>query len=162
MDALLSLERNRFLRCSKCDAPATLRLKFDFGLNAPDSECTVLDCFVPRRPESWKATDEANVTFYPFLVIVQRHGRNLAVWLPYWHVVERGGRVTQKKYGQWAPFMDFHLFKDLLDQAQAKGYSSKLEAPPVVVVPVDEMTWHRPGRKPVKPGKAPTDESAAV
>ena len=120
-DVLLARAREEPLRCAKCSGLATLRLKFPFGLNAADSECTVQDCFIPRQLESWKERDGSNVTFYPFLVIVQRRGRELATWLPYWHVVERGPR-PMTKYGQWAPFMDFHLFADLLSQARAKGH----------------------------------------
>lgn len=128
-ELLLSRAHGQLHRCPKCDALAALRLNFDFGLNAPDSECTVLDCFAPQQPESWKEKDGSTVTFYPFLVIVRRHGRDLAAWLPYWHIVARGHRRT-RKYGQWAPFMDFHLFRDLLAQAEAKGYSPTLEARP--------------------------------
>ena len=120
-DVLLARAREQPLLCSKCGALATLRLKFAFGLNGADSECTVRDCFVPRVLESWKERDGRDVTFYPFLVIVQRHGRELAAWLPYWHVVDRAHRPVTK-YGQWAPFMDFHLFADLLSQARAKGH----------------------------------------
>jgi hypothetical protein len=120
-DVLLVRAGEQPLLCSKCGALATLRLKFSFGLSAADSECTVRDCFVPRKLESWEQRDGGNVTFYPFLVIVHRHGRELATWLPYWHVVERGRRRVTK-YGQWAPIMDCHLFADLLSQAQAKGY----------------------------------------
>ncbi|RMG26793.1 MAG: hypothetical protein D6724_01035 [Armatimonadetes bacterium] len=99
-----------------------LRLRFDFGLNAPDRACTVRDCFAPRQLESWNEADGSRVTFYPFLVILQRHGRELAAWLPYWHTIDNGFRTVQK-YGQWAPFMDFRLFADLLNQAAEKGYS---------------------------------------
>jgi hypothetical protein len=61
------------------------------------------------------------VTFWPFLVFTQRDGRERAVWLPYWHTIEDGGtRIS--RYGQWAPFMDGHLFTNLLDQARAAGY----------------------------------------
>jgi hypothetical protein len=123
-DVLLARAHGRPQHCAHCGSPTGLQLKFDFGLNAADSECTVRDCFVPRQLESWNETDESKVTFYPFLVIVQRHGRELAAWLPYWHVVERGKKPA-KKYGQWAPFMDLHLFADLLDQARARGYTSE-------------------------------------
>src|SRR5882672_8735503 len=126
---LLACAQGQPQRCPRCGATPELRLKFELGLDADDSECTVRDCFVPKRLESWAQADGSRVTFYPFLIIVQRHGRDLAAWLPYWHVVERAHRSTPK-YGQWAPFMDFHLFADLLNQAQAKGYSpEKLHGP---------------------------------
>jgi hypothetical protein len=96
-----------------------LRLSFDLGLNAPNPPCVLRDCFVPRELESWKEKDGSPVTFYPFLVILNR-GRRLAAWLPYWHVVERKKREI-KKYGQWAPLMDFKLFSDLLAQARSSS-----------------------------------------
>jgi hypothetical protein len=61
------------------------------------------------------------VTFYPFLVVTERKGRDQAVWLPYWHVVG-DGEENRKKYGQWAPFMDMKLFRDLLAQPRDEGY----------------------------------------
>jgi hypothetical protein len=72
------------------------------------------------------------VTFYPFLVVLQRHGREHAAWLPYWHTIEKHGRKPTQKYGQWAPFMDFGLFADLLTQARAKGYLPGGLASPLV------------------------------
>jgi len=110
-------------QCPKCHAHhVELRLGFGFGLNTPDPESTVRDCFIPRQLESWRDEDGSKVTFYPFLVIVQRHGREQAAWLPYWHTIEKHGRKPAQKYGQWAPFMDLDLFEDLLAQARAKGY----------------------------------------
>ena len=64
--------------------------------------------------------DGNTITFYPFLVVVERHGRGNAIWLPYWHVVEDGIR-RKKKFGQWAPFMDEKLFVDLIVQARENG-----------------------------------------
>jgi hypothetical protein len=107
--------------CPRCNGPAALQLGFSFGLNAGDRESTVRDCFLPQELEKWKDTSGDTVTFYPFLVIVDRHQRELAVWLPYWHTVE-DGHGTKLKYGQWAPFMDEHLFLDLVSQARKKGY----------------------------------------
>jgi hypothetical protein len=121
-DVLLARARGDAPHCSRCGAPAELRLTFDFGLNASHSGCTVVDCFVPRHPESWPDEDGSKVTFYPFLVMLRRHGRELAAWLPYWHTVEKPDGKLDRKYGQWAAFMDSDLFEDLLAQAQAKGY----------------------------------------
>jgi hypothetical protein len=124
-DALLAQARGAARPCSRCGARVALRLTFEFGLNASHSECTVLDCFVPQRPRSWRDRDGSRVRFYPFLVILRRHGRGLAAWLPYWHTVEKAGRKPVRKYGQWATFMDSDLFEDLLAQARAKGYLQK-------------------------------------
>lgn len=107
--------------CSRCAKPSTLQLKFAFGLDAADSDTTVRDCFVPQKLETWKNTDGHSVTFYPLLVVVHRHARRLAFGLSYWHVIDDGVKRT-RKYGQWAPFMDEHLFRDLITQAQEKGH----------------------------------------
>jgi hypothetical protein len=112
--------------CARCGMPMSLRLRFAFGLGAGDTECTVAACFVPRQLEQWSDATGQGVTFYPFLVVLQRHGREAAVWLPYWHVVATGRSLTTK-YGQWAPFMDEHLFRDLLAQARQSGYLAEPE-----------------------------------
>jgi len=108
-------------RCFKCRSPVHLKLNFNFGLGATDSEFTVLDCFKPSRPQWWYGPGSAKTTFHPFLVVLHRRGRKEAAWLPYWHVVKKG-RNKIIKYGQWAPLMDFYLFEDLIYQAKAKGY----------------------------------------
>lgn len=120
-DTLLRSAQGKVPKCSRCGAPSVLRLVFDFGLGARNRECTVLRSFLPRRLESWSYGRVGRVTFYPFLVLLQRHGRDLAIWLPYWHTVE-GGPVRVSKYGQWAPFMDAALFADLLAQAKENGF----------------------------------------
>ena len=120
-DTLLEHSRNGSVACPPCSTQTALRLRFAFGLGAGHPDCTVLKCFVPRRPEKWKDLGGHAVTFYPFLVILKRHPRKRAVWLPYWHIVG-GKRRRITKYGQWAPFMDEHLFADLLRQARENGY----------------------------------------
>lgn len=114
--ALLNIAKGGAKRCRTCKGPLKLRLKFPFGLDAKDSDCVVTHAFVPRTIERWKDSKGRRVKFYPFLVILNRHGRKKAVWMPYWHLVGVG-KSTQKKYGQWAPFMDEALFNDLLNQA---------------------------------------------
>ena len=125
LDFLLNVANDRKETCHKCNGPVRTYLKFDFGLDGSDSACDLLDCFHPNPLESWIDQKGNRVTFYPFLVILERHNRKQAAWLPYWHIVEdvKGKRKT--KYGQWAPFMDLSLFQDLLKQAQAKGYLGK-------------------------------------
>lgn len=115
-DALRDFSTSR--KCPECGAARRdLRLIFDFGLNASHSDCTVLASFSHKKPQKWKDKDGSRVEFYPFLVILQRHGRQKAVWMPYWHLVHKKNRVI-KKYGQWAPFMDMALYKNLLKQAK--------------------------------------------
>ena len=107
--------------CPVCGSPRGLYRVFAFGLGAGSPECKVLDAFLPRDPPSWQE-DGKWVTFYPFLVVMEYTGKKAqAFWLPYWHTVE-GTATRETKYGQWAPFMDEPLFKDLLAQARERGY----------------------------------------
>ena len=102
--------------CRRCGASTDLHLAFDFALGVREKNAEVLASFYPNPPEEWPC-DGRTVTFYPFLVVTKREGRDQAVWLPYWHVV-RHGEKENLKYGQWAPFMDMKLFKDLLAHAR--------------------------------------------
>ncbi len=121
-EALEKKAKREIVKCQKCDIPYdSLKLKFDFALGATNSECTVLDCFLPKRIQSWKDEKNKKVEFYPFWVILKRHGKENATWLPYWHIIKEG-EIKTIKYGQWAPFMDSHLFNCLLQQAKKRGY----------------------------------------
>lgn len=118
---LLRAAEGKISSCARCSGPAAIHLTFDFGLNASHNEAEIEGVFCPRRLESWQTKRGQKVTFYPFLVILKRAHRKRAVWLPYWHVVERRGKRPAQKYGQWAPFMDARLFESLLAQAREAG-----------------------------------------
>jgi hypothetical protein len=107
--------------CRRCGGSTTLHLTFDFALCVQEKNAEVLACFYPDPPEEWPC-EGRTVTFYPFLIVTKREGRDQAVWLPYWHVVRNGEKRDHKKYGQWAPFMDMRLFEDLLSQARNAGF----------------------------------------
>jgi len=100
------------------DVGRALHLSFDFALGMQDKNAEVLASFYPHQPEDWRG---GTVTFYPFLIITKREGRDKAVWLPYWHVTQDGEKENLK-YGQWAPFMDMEFFEDLLSQTRSAGY----------------------------------------
>jgi hypothetical protein len=101
-------------------------MTFDFGLGVIDKECMIEAVFHPHLLESWNDRDGSKVTFYPFLVVLKRGGRDRAVWMPYWHVIEsNGGKRPKEKYGQWAPLMDAPLFESLLAQAHKAGVLSQ-------------------------------------
>lgn len=127
-EALEDKANGKLLHCSRCRTPyESLKLTFDLGLGAKHPVCTVLDCFKPRRIESWPDGEENKVKFYPFLVILQR-GKKYAIWLPYWHrVINIKGQKSKNKYGQWAPLMYSHLFQNLMQQAREKGYDKILK-----------------------------------
>jgi len=120
-DSLLAIAKGSLEKCPKCQGPIQLQLEFGFGLDVTHSEVTVQACYCPKKPEKWKDSKKRSVTFYPFLVITDRHGRDEAAWLPYWHVVD-DGKKKSRRYGQWAPFMDMAIFEDLLAQARKDGY----------------------------------------
>ena len=135
MDALLESSKQT-PTCKICHKTAELHLKFGFGLEATSAEWRVLDVFVPSEPVQWNQREGKKVTFYPFLVVLgatENGGRARAFWLPYWHIVEGGGTrevvrgagaedIIERKYGQWAPFMDGFSFQDLVAKARQKGY----------------------------------------
>ena len=117
--ALKAVADNRKPACRGCgDDSTALHLSFDFALGVQDKNAEVLASFYPHPPEDWRG---GTVTFYPFLIVTKREGRDKAVWLPYWHVTQDGEKENLK-YGQWAPFMDMELFEDLLSQARSAGY----------------------------------------
>lgn len=117
-DQLHELATRRQLKCSACSSSTRLRLRFKLALGVKHPVMTVRACFVPKNPETWRYEKKGvDVVFYPFLVVGKRHGRDDAVWMPYWHRI--GGRL---KPGQFAPFMDQPLFDDLLKQARRRGY----------------------------------------
>jgi hypothetical protein len=119
-DAVKTVADHSEPACRRCGASTALHLSFDFALCVEDKDAKVLASFYPNRLEGWLC-EGRKVTFYPFLIITKREGRDQAVWLPYWHVV-RGGEKENLKYGQWAPFLDMELFDDLLSQARNDGY----------------------------------------
>jgi len=121
-DAVQAVADHSEPACRRCGAPTALHLSFDFALGVQDKNAKVLASFYPDPPEDWcLVSGRRTVTFYPFLVVTEREGRDQAVWLPYWHVVQTGEKENLK-YGQWAPFMDMELFKDLLSQARNADY----------------------------------------
>jgi hypothetical protein len=106
--------------CPRCGEAKQLHLIFQFGLGAGSPDCKVLAVFSPEEGVSWQTDEGETVTFYPFLVVLESDERQ-KIWLPYWHTVEKAGHV-QKKYGQWAPFLDDDAFRSLYAQAQRRGY----------------------------------------
>ena len=119
-DAVKNVAEDNKPACRSCGASTDLHLSFDLALCVQDKDAKVLASFYPHQLEEWPC-EGRTVTFYPFLIVTEREGRDRAVWLPYWHVVRDGGK-DNPKYGQWAPFMDMELFEDLLSQARNDGF----------------------------------------
>jgi hypothetical protein len=120
-DAVKAVAQHNKPACRRCGASTDLHLSFDFALDVPHKNAEVLASFYPHQLERWCDSGGRKVTFYPFLIVTKREERDQAVWLPYWHVVRNGEKVN-RKYGQWAPFMDMKLFEDLLSKARDAGY----------------------------------------
>lgn len=109
--------------CGVCGLAQELHVVLPFGLSAGTTDCRVLSAFLPTQLVSWEHESET-VTFYPFLVVLQRAGDDgYSAWLPYWHL--HGNR---RKYGQYAPFMDDPQFMDLVRQAHQRGYWNDMAA----------------------------------
>ncbi len=121
-EALCNVARGMSPSCNACNGPTNLHFEHSFGLGVGATKSEVKAIYLPKKLESWNDSDGSKVIFYPFLVVLCREGRKDAFWMPYWHKVEKPNGKTINKYGQWAPFMDAHLFESLVSQAQADGY----------------------------------------
>ncbi|HEV2395782.1 MAG TPA: hypothetical protein VGS27_02415 [Candidatus Sulfotelmatobacter sp.] len=113
-DALYDFQRTRPEVCPICGGTRELHLTLDFQLGAGDSDFRVVSAFLPEKLESWLGQEEEEVTFYPFLVVLQRVGDNKQFcWMPYWHVTGKEAR-----YGQHAICLDQSQFESLISQAR--------------------------------------------
>jgi len=120
-DTLYDFQRNSPSECPSCGGKRELYLALDFQLGAGDSEFKVISAFLPERLESWLGEEEEEVTFYPFLVVLQRSDGSRFCWLPYWHV-----RGKEARYGPRAICLDQRQFDDLMQQAK-KAQEKELE-----------------------------------
>lgn len=110
--------------CATCGAVRTLELVLPFGVGAGPHRGKVLDVFLPEDIRSWRDEKNNLVEYFPFLVMVESLAEGyVSAWMPYWHLVTDGGGRIERKYGQWAPFMDLESFANLVLKARTKGYS---------------------------------------
>jgi hypothetical protein len=91
-------------------------VNLDFQLGAGDGDFKVVSAHLPEKLESWLGEEEEEVTFYPFLVVLEAgiEGKQFC-WMPYWHVVGKEAR-----YGQHALCLDHAQFESLMAQVQDK------------------------------------------
>jgi hypothetical protein len=75
----------------------------------------VVSVFLPEKLDSWLGEDEQEVTYYPFLVVLQAADGKQFCWMPYWHVTGKEAR-----YGQHAVCLDHGQFEGLVEQVQEK------------------------------------------
>lgn len=93
-----------------------MHVALDFQLGAGDGEFKVVSASLPDKVESWLGQEEEEVTFYPFLVVLQRAGDGKQFcWLPYWHVTGKDAH-----YGQHAVCLEYAQFQNLIEQVQEK------------------------------------------
>jgi len=122
-DILYDFQRTSPDACPSCGGVRELHLTLDFQLGAGDSEFKVVSASLPDKLESWLGQEEEEVTFYPFLVVLQRLGDyKQFCWMPYWHVTGKEAR-----YGQHAVCLDHSQFESLIAQAREKVQAEELE-----------------------------------
>ena len=101
--------------CPTCGATRDLRVNLDFPLGAGDSDYKVASAFLPQKLESWLGEEEEEVTFYPFLVVLETSEGKQFCWMPYWHVTSKEAR-----YGQHAVCLHRRQFDSLMEQVDEK------------------------------------------
>lgn len=99
--------------CPLCGGTQHLHVSLDFQLGAGDGEFRVVSAFLPNKLESWLGEEAEEVTFYPFLVVLQANDGKQFCWMPYWHVTGKEAR-----YGQHAICLDARQFDSLIEQVE--------------------------------------------
>jgi hypothetical protein len=104
--------------------PRELHVNLDFQLGAGDGDFKVVSAFLPEKLESWLGDGSEEVTFYPFLVVLEggAEGKQFC-WMPYWHVTG-----SEAHYGQHAVCLDHAQFESLIGQAKDKELEPALAA----------------------------------
>ena len=103
--------------CPGCGGARELHVNLDFQLEAGDGEFKVISAFLPDKLKSWLGEEEEEVTFYPFLVMLQGGAEQKQFcWMPYWHVTGKEAR-----YGQHAVCLEADQFESLMDQVHEKA-----------------------------------------
>jgi len=108
--------------CPSCGGTRELHATLDFQLGAGDGDFKVVSALLPDKLESWLGEEQEEVTFYPFLVVLQRGDGKQFCWMPYWHVTGKEAR-----YGQHAVCLDQAQFESLTEQAREKVQERELE-----------------------------------
>jgi hypothetical protein len=114
-DSLYGFSRAAAESCPSCGAARELYVNLDFQLGAGDGNFKVVSALLPEKLESWLGEEEEEVTFYPFLVVLEAVDGKQFYWMPYWHVTG-----NEARYGQHAVCLDANQFESLMAQAQEK------------------------------------------
>lgn len=122
-DTLYEFQKFRPEDCPACGGTRELHLDLDFQLGCGDGDFKVVSVSLPDRLESWLGEEEEEVTFYPFLVVLERAGDHKQFcWMPYWHVTGKEAR-----YGQHAICLGRAQLENLMAQAREKHSVKELE-----------------------------------
>ena len=113
-DTLYDFSRIAPEECPACAGTRELHLNLDFQLGGGGGDFKVVSAHLPEKLESWLGEEEEEVTFYPFLVVLEAAGEGTQFcWMPYWHVVGKEAR-----YGQHPLCLDHAQFDSLVAQVQ--------------------------------------------
>ncbi|HZW92970.1 MAG TPA: hypothetical protein VFF64_08460 [Candidatus Eremiobacteraceae bacterium] len=105
--------------CPACGGVQELHVSLDFQLGVGDGDFKVVHAFLPEKLESWLGEEEEEVTFYPFLVVLEGVGHKQFNWMPYWHMVGSDAR-----FGQHSLCLDRTQFESLVAQAQERTFAA--------------------------------------
>ena len=114
-DTLYAFTKSAPEPCPVCGGVRELQVNLDFQLGAGDSHYKVVSALLPEKLESWLGEEEEEVTFYPFLVVLETSEGQQYCWMPYWHVTGKEAR-----YGQHAVCLDKRQLASLIEQAEEK------------------------------------------
>lgn len=122
-ETLYEFQRSLPGACTVCGGVRELHLTLNFQLGAGDSDFRVVSATLPDRLDSWLGQEEEEVTFYPFLVVLERIAdRRQFCWMPYWHVTGKDAR-----YGQHAVCLDHSQFENLVAKLTEQGEDKLLQ-----------------------------------
>jgi hypothetical protein len=114
-DTLYNFSKTASEGCPVCGATRELHLSLEVQLGAGDCDYKVVSALLPEKPETWMGEEQEEVTFYPFLVVLETSEGKQFGWTPYWHVTGKEAR-----YGQPAVYLEQSQFESLMAQVQEK------------------------------------------
>ena len=114
-DTLYNFTKSAPQPCPICGGSRDLHVTLDFQLGTGDSDYKVVSALLPEKLESWLGGEQEEVTFYPFLVVLETSEAKQFCWMPYWHVTGKEAR-----YGQHAICLDKRQFASLIEQAEER------------------------------------------
>ena len=114
-DTLYSFSKALPDDCPACGGTRDLHTNLDFQLGAGDGDFKVVSAHLPDKLESWLGEEQEEVTFYPFLIVLESGEGTNFCWMPYWHVTGKEAR-----YGQHAVCLQQDQFESLTQQVRER------------------------------------------